>query len=146
MNSISYAAMRSASRRAPTMGRRDSIRRLSSASSFSDESSALVRRDAKHVVHPYTVMSNPLESVPIASASKATLILEDGRRLVDGMSSWWAAVHGYAHPVLDQAVTTQIAKMSHVMFVRSSFLRFLHVQSISRLLDSSGWINSSSGD
>ena len=78
----------------------------------------LMKRDAKHVVHPYTVMAKPAETYPITSADGATLTLEDGRVLVDGMSSWWAAVHGYANPVLDQAIRSQLDKMSHVMFVR----------------------------
>ncbi|UBX47944.1 adenosylmethionine--8-amino-7-oxononanoate transaminase [Providencia alcalifaciens] len=72
--------------------------------------------DAKHIWHPYTSMSHPIPAYPIVAAEGVELIMEDGRRLVDGMSSWWAAIHGYNHPVLNQAVTSQLAKMSHVMF------------------------------
>ncbi|MTC61785.1 adenosylmethionine--8-amino-7-oxononanoate transaminase [Providencia rustigianii] len=72
--------------------------------------------DAKHIWHPYTSMSHPIPAYPIVAAEGVELIMADGKRLVDGMSSWWAALHGYNHPVLNQAVTEQLGKMSHVMF------------------------------
>src|SRR5947209_7458522 len=54
--------------------------------------------------------------LPVASASGVRLQLADGRELVDGMASWWCAVHGYRHPVLDAAVRAQLERMAHVMF------------------------------
>lgn len=72
--------------------------------------------DQRHIWHPYTSMTKPLPAYPVESACGVTLHLADGRQLVDGMSSWWAAIHGYNHPQLNQAAVEQIGKMSHVMF------------------------------
>ncbi|GIJ22735.1 adenosylmethionine--8-amino-7-oxononanoate transaminase [Micromonospora lutea] len=72
--------------------------------------------DAAHVWHPYAALPPAVAPYLVESAAGVRLRLADGRELVDGMSSWWAAIHGYRHPVLDAAVTDQLGRMSHVMF------------------------------
>jgi adenosylmethionine-8-amino-7-oxononanoate aminotransferase len=72
--------------------------------------------DRKHIWHPYSSMSNPSQIHEVVSASGVRLKLEDGREVIDGMSSWWSAIHGYNHPVLNHAATEQLGKMAHVMF------------------------------
>lgn len=76
----------------------------------------LVRRDRAVVWHPYAAVPIELDPIPVVGAQGVHLHLADGRRVVDGMSSWWAAVHGYRHPVLDAAVRDQLGRVSHVMF------------------------------
>ncbi|MBN57018.1 adenosylmethionine--8-amino-7-oxononanoate transaminase [Thalassolituus sp. UBA3500] len=72
--------------------------------------------DREHVWHPYSSMTDPGHTWPVVSASGVRLKLQDGRELIDGMSSWWCTVHGYNHPVLNAALNEQAERMSHVMF------------------------------
>lgn len=72
--------------------------------------------DKHHIWHPYTSMTKPLPSYKVKSAQGVYLTLEDETQLVDGMSSWWAVIHGYNHPRLNAAIKSQVDDMSHVMF------------------------------
>ncbi|MFC5744963.1 adenosylmethionine--8-amino-7-oxononanoate transaminase [Actinomadura rugatobispora] len=80
------------------------------------EAERLAAFDRDHIWHPYAPMPAAAPAHPVVSASGVRLTLADGTELIDGMSSWWAAVHGYNHPVLNEAVTSQLGKMAHVMF------------------------------
>ncbi|MFT5421740.1 MAG: adenosylmethionine-8-amino-7-oxononanoate aminotransferase [Candidatus Endobugula sp.] len=72
--------------------------------------------DRQHIWHPYASITQPGPVFPVVKTEGVYLHLEDGRHLVDGMSSWWCALHGYNHPVLNQAIINQVKTMSHVMF------------------------------
>jgi adenosylmethionine-8-amino-7-oxononanoate aminotransferase len=76
----------------------------------------LLAFDREHIWHPYAPIPATTPVHPVVAAEGVRLTLGDGRELIDGMSSWWAAIHGYAHPVLDAAVTRQLGAMAHVMF------------------------------
>lgn len=72
--------------------------------------------DSQHIWHPYSSMISPPAMFPVESAAGVRLRLSDGRELIDGMASWWSAVHGYNHPRLNAAAKAQIDDVSHVMF------------------------------
>ena len=69
-----------------------------------------------HIWLPYTQMQTADLPPAAASTSGTRITLSDGRELIDGMASWWTAVHGHGHPVLDAAITRQLQTMNHVMF------------------------------
>ncbi|MES9886360.1 MAG: aminotransferase class III-fold pyridoxal phosphate-dependent enzyme, partial [Candidatus Sedimenticola sp. 6PFRAG1] len=75
-----------------------------------------IELDRKHVWHPYSAIGSDLPLFAVESASGVRIRLADGRELIDGMSSWWSAIHGYNHPDMNLAIEQQLSKMSHVMF------------------------------
>lgn len=76
----------------------------------------LLKWDRTHLWHPYTSTIHPQQTYPVASAKGCVITLEDGRELIDGMSSWWCAIHGYSHPALTRAITEQAEELAHIMF------------------------------
>jgi adenosylmethionine-8-amino-7-oxononanoate aminotransferase len=80
------------------------------------ETDILLEFDRKHIWHPYTSAVSPLTCFMAESAEGVYINLSGGRRIIDGMSSWWAAIHGYNHPYLNEALRKQQEKMSHIMF------------------------------
>ena len=76
----------------------------------------LVDRDRRHSWHPYTQMLNQPAPLPVVKASGVYLYTEDGRKILDGISSWWVNIHGHAHPKLNDALAAQARQLEHVVF------------------------------
>ena len=72
--------------------------------------------DQQHIWHPYTSMTDPIPAYMVESTDGVRIRLADGRELIDGMASWWCAIHGYNQPDLNRVVEQQTARMAHVMF------------------------------
>ncbi|QOL24844.1 adenosylmethionine--8-amino-7-oxononanoate transaminase [Thalassotalea sp. LPB0316] len=83
---------------------------------MSNKYTDLIEFDKNHIWHPYTSMTDPLPSYFVTQANGVELTIADQKQVIDGMSSWWAVIHGYNHPALNQALVGQSHKMSHVMF------------------------------
>ena len=89
---------------------------MNSITHSAEPQSQILLNDQKYVWHPYSSLSNPIPAYEVVSAEGVKLRLADGTELIDGMSSWWCTIHGYNHPVLNNAAVQQIGKVSHVMF------------------------------
>jgi adenosylmethionine-8-amino-7-oxononanoate aminotransferase len=76
----------------------------------------LLQLDRQHLWHPYAAIPNTVDVYPVERADGVVITLKDGSQLIDGMSSWWAAIHGYNHPVLNKAIIGQLEKTAHIMF------------------------------
>src|SRR5215471_4471611 len=76
----------------------------------------LSERDRARLWHPYTQMKTAPEPLPIVRGEGVWLYTEDGRRLLDGTSSWWVNIHGHSHPKLNEALAAQARVLEHVMF------------------------------
>jgi len=79
-------------------------------------SQKMIQFDQDHIWHPYTSMTDPLKVYPVESAHGTTILLSDGRSLIDGMSSWWSTIHGYNNQRLNDAIKIQSEQMNHIMF------------------------------
>jgi adenosylmethionine-8-amino-7-oxononanoate aminotransferase len=78
--------------------------------------SSLQQRDKEFIWHPFTSLENNLPAIPVLSAKGVYLFTEDGKKIIDAVSSWWVNIHGHGHPVLAKAVYDQALKMEHVIF------------------------------
>src|SRR4051812_37405800 len=89
---------------------------------MSSNKPTLSERDRACLWHPYTQMKTAPDPIPIVRGEGAWLYTEDGRRLLDGTSSWWVNIHGHSHPKLNEALACQAAKIEHVMFAGCTHL------------------------
>ena len=97
-------------------GRRPSSTATAACWSLGDDAVSLVDRDRALVWHPYTQMKTAPPPLPIVRGEGVYLYTEDGRRLLDGISSWWVNIHGHSHPRLNQALAEQAQRLEHVIF------------------------------
>ena len=72
--------------------------------------------ESRHIWHPYSSTNSSVPVFPVVGAEGVRLKLNDGREIIDGMSSWWCMAHGYNHPHMNQAMKDQVDNFSHVMF------------------------------
>ena len=96
-------------------------------------SSELFDIDSRHIWHPYSAMQGSSPVYLVESASGVRIRLSDGSELIDGMASWWCAIHGYNHPTLNAAISTQMESMAHVMF--GGFTHAPAVNLVSKLVE-----------
>lgn len=96
-------------------------------------SSELLDIDSRHIWHPYSAMQGGSPVYLVESASGVRIRLSDGSELIDGMASWWCAIHGYNHPTLNAAISTQLESMAHVMF--GGFTHAPAVNLVSKLVE-----------
>src|SRR6185369_10806802 len=82
----------------------------------STKSDNLVARDRAHLWHPYTQQQTASLPIPITRAQGVYLYTEDGRKILDGISSWWVNIHGHSHPKLNEALAAQARELEHVIF------------------------------
>jgi len=83
---------------------------------YASTMASLVARDRACIWHPFTQMKTAPDPLPIVGGDGAYLITEDGRRILDGISSWWVNVHGHCNPRVSQALAQQAQRLEHVMF------------------------------
>jgi adenosylmethionine---8-amino-7-oxononanoate aminotransferase len=89
---------------------------IHSVSMTPSHATELLAYDRAHLWHPYTSMTQPTPTRLVIGADGVRLTLADGSTVIDAMSSWWAAIHGYNHPILNAAASAQLADFAHVMF------------------------------
>src|SRR5688572_23899693 len=96
----------------------------------------LSERDARVLFHPFTVFKSEGRNLPVIGGEKEFIITEDGRRIIDAVSSWWLNLHGHNHPYINQKIKEQLDKLEHVIF--AGFTHEPAVRLAERLLQKAG--------